>query len=192
MVNFHGLTQLGGGMTSTLASALSCILFWDWSQATAVVSAETGVRARVQGSTPHLFLAGFQCIHRFGDGFVLKGYNSSFPRLAHKVPFCADYAVDAQRVLEVSEGCTLAPKLSLPQVQLIYMGPAKWPPLTVAFMIAASTIAAPSSSQSFRKGLTQNSYSHLVFCFENLCFSFASEKVISNANGHRKIYSFPP
>lgn len=179
-------------MTSTLASALSCILFWDWSQATGVVSAETGVRARVQGSTPHLFLAGFQYIHRFGGGFVLKGYNSSFPSLAHNAPFCADYAVGAQRVLEVSEGCTLAPKLSLPQVQLIYMGLAKWPPLTVAFMIDASTIAAPSSSQSFRKGLTQNSYSHLVFCFENLCFSFASEKVISNANGHRKIYSFSP
>lgn len=136
-------------MTLALASALSCVLFWDWSQATAVVSVETGAGARAQGSKPHLFLAGFQGIHSLGGSFVLKECDSSFQSLARKdkLPFDADYIVGAQQVLEVFEGCTLAPKVFLFQVQLMYMGPPKWLPLTVPSMTAAS-----NSSLSFSQG----------------------------------------
>lgn len=52
MVNIYVFTQGGRRMTWTLA----CITFWDWSQDTAEVSLETGVRARVRGSKSHLFL----------------------------------------------------------------------------------------------------------------------------------------
>lgn len=59
-------------MTSTLASA-----------SIKPQLVETGVRARVQESESHLFLAGLHCINSFGGGFVLRGYNTGFLSLTH-------------------------------------------------------------------------------------------------------------
>lgn len=83
----------------------------------------------------------------FGGGFVLR----RFPEFDTQNYFSMQIIL--KQVLEVFKGCTLASKVFLPQVQLIYVGLAKWLPLTIASMIGAS-----NSSQSFtQKGLNTES-----------------------------------